>query len=66
MTKACVVRLSYNRYRGGKLRNVALKGDREKQIALSVNTIADARIGAEGQEGMDALLSKRSPTWVQS
>ena len=45
---------------------VALKADREKQTALSVNTIADARIGAEGQEGMDALLNKRSPTWVQS
>ena len=44
---------------------VALGGDREKQTCLSVETIAHARIGPEGQEGMEALLSKRAPKWVQ-
>lgn len=31
---------------------------------LTINTIADLRVSDEGQEGMDALLSKRKPKWV--
>ncbi len=35
-----------------------------KATDVSVIAIADARISDEGQEGMDALLSKRKPKWV--
>jgi methylglutaconyl-CoA hydratase len=31
---------------------------------VTIATIADARVSAEGQEGMDALLNKRKPAWV--
>lgn len=33
---------------------------------LTVQTIADARVSQEGQEGMDALLSKRKPLWMDA
>ena len=35
-----------------------------KITEITIHTIADARISAEGQEGMDALLTKRKPSWV--
>lgn len=35
-----------------------------KTTDISVKAIAEARISDEGQEGMDALLSKRKPKWV--
>ena len=31
---------------------------------VTIATIADARVSAEGQEGMEALLTKRKPAWV--
>jgi methylglutaconyl-CoA hydratase len=31
---------------------------------LTIETIADMRVSDEGQEGMDALLTKRKPKWV--
>jgi len=31
---------------------------------FTIDTIADLRVSEEGQEGMDALLSKRKPKWV--
>jgi methylglutaconyl-CoA hydratase len=34
--------------------------------ALTIETIADLRVSPEGQEGMDAVLSKRKPKWVQA
>ncbi|MGE0753661.1 MAG: enoyl-CoA hydratase-related protein [Alphaproteobacteria bacterium] len=37
---------------------------REAIRQLTIETIADLRISEEGQEGMDALLSKRKPKWV--
>lgn len=33
---------------------------------LTIRTIADLRVSAEGQEGMDALLNKRKPKWVNA
>ncbi|MBT7670192.1 MAG: enoyl-CoA hydratase/isomerase family protein, partial [Bdellovibrionales bacterium] len=30
------------------------------------HAIANARVSDEGQEGMDALLSKRPPSWLES
>ncbi|MFW0778133.1 MAG: enoyl-CoA hydratase-related protein [Rickettsiales bacterium] len=33
---------------------------------LTIETIADLRVSPEGQEGMDALLSKRKPNWVKA
>ncbi len=46
---------------------VALSRDakaREEIKRLTIETIADLRVSSEGQEGMDALLSKRKPKWV--
>jgi methylglutaconyl-CoA hydratase len=37
---------------------------REAIKTLTIETIADLRVSPEGQEGMDALLSKRKPKWV--
>jgi methylglutaconyl-CoA hydratase len=31
---------------------------------LTIDTIADMRVSPEGQEGMDAVLSKRKPKWA--
>lgn len=48
-------------------RIVALTRDntaREAVRKLTVETIADLRVSAEGQEGMDALLSGRKPAWA--
>ena len=33
---------------------------------LTVPAIADARVSSEGQEGMDALLNKRKPSWMDA
>jgi methylglutaconyl-CoA hydratase len=46
---------------------VALSRDEKahKQIReYTIQTIADLRVSEEGQEGMDAVLSKRKPKWV--
>ena len=32
----------------------------------TVAIIADARVSAEGQEGMDALLTGRAPNWINA
>lgn len=37
---------------------------REKVRQYTIETIADLRVSDEGQEGMDAVLSKRKPKWV--
>jgi len=34
-------------------------------IADSCKRIADIRVSAEGQAGLNAFLEKRSPPWVQ-
>lgn len=39
--------------------------DNHRRITdLTVNAIADARVSAEGQEGMEALLTGRKPAWL--
>lgn len=43
---------------------IALAPDREAIADASVMAIVDARVSDEGQEGMDALLSKRKPKWA--
>jgi methylglutaconyl-CoA hydratase len=40
------------------------KVHREDLIAYTVQTISELRISDEAQEGMSALLSKRSPNWM--
>jgi methylglutaconyl-CoA hydratase len=42
---------------------IALSSNPEAVTDACVNAIADARISDEGQEGMDALLTKRKPKW---
>jgi methylglutaconyl-CoA hydratase len=37
---------------------------RENIRNYTIETIADLRVSEEGQEGMDAILSKRKPKWV--
>ena len=37
---------------------------RQRMTDYSVKAIADARVSDEGQEGMDALLTKRKPSWI--
>ncbi|WP_303674645.1 enoyl-CoA hydratase/isomerase family protein [Vampirovibrio chlorellavorus] len=39
--------------------------DWERAVDITTKLIAERRISAEGQEGMQAFLEKRSPTWVQ-
>lgn len=39
---------------------------REDLIKYTVKTISERRISEEAQEGMDALLSKRSPKWMDN
>ncbi len=48
-------------------RIIALSHDVKAREAIrdyTIETIADLRVSDEGQEGMDALLSKRKPKWV--
>lgn len=40
------------------------RGDTEKQIDFTCETIARLRASDEGQEGMSALLEKRRPNWT--
>jgi methylglutaconyl-CoA hydratase len=47
------------------IRELQKKGSPEAARSLTIETIADARISAEGQEGMDALLNSRPAKWVQ-
>ncbi len=45
----------------------ALSQDKNARAAIrefTIETIADLRVGDEGQEGMDALLTKRKPNWT--
>jgi methylglutaconyl-CoA hydratase len=42
-------------------------GDGHEEISrYTCHAIANARVSDEGQEGMDALLSKRPPSWLES
>lgn len=42
-----------------------IRGSRsEDVIGLTTNRIAEQRVSAEGQEGMQAFLEKRKPNWV--
>lgn len=43
---------------------IALGGNNDAVIKISMEAIADARISNEGQEGMDALLTKRKAKWA--
>lgn len=43
---------------------VALSADPAAVTAATIEAIVNARISAEGQEGMDALLTKRPAIWV--
>ena len=46
---------------------VSLSRDNQARDAIrdfTIETIADLRVSDEGQEGMDALLTKRKPKWV--
>ena len=43
-----------------------LATEKSRITEITVTAIADARISEEGQEGMEALLSKRTPAWVAS
>ena len=48
-------------------RIVAMSRDNEARDAIrdfTIETIAELRTSDEGQEGMDAVLSKRKPKWV--
>ncbi|MDX2094482.1 MAG: enoyl-CoA hydratase-related protein [Alphaproteobacteria bacterium] len=45
-------------------RIVSLKGDRKAITDATIDAIVSARISDEGQEGMDALLTKRRAAWV--
>lgn len=50
-------------------RIVALSSDSKGRDAIrqfTIETIADLRVSDEGQEGMDALLTKRKPKWAAS
>ena len=50
-------------------RVVELSTDTKSREAIrqfTIETIADLRVSDEGQEGMDALLSKRKPKWAVS
>lgn len=38
----------------------------KKQVAQSIDAIAERRISDEGQEGMLAFLEKRPPSWIQN
>jgi hypothetical protein len=42
---------------------LALKGDREALIAHTSQLIAQRRVTAEAQEGMESLLTKTKPSW---
>ncbi len=45
----------------------SLGGDSKARDAirqLTIETIADMRVSDEGQEGMDAILTKRKPSWA--
>jgi methylglutaconyl-CoA hydratase len=42
-----------------------LNGNPEAIQAATIAAITQARISDEGQEGMDALLAKRTPVWAQ-
>ena len=45
----------------------SLSGGSEGREAIrqfTIETIADMRVSPEGQEGMEAVLSKRKPKWV--
>ena len=37
----------------------------DEKIDYTCNLISKVRIGAEGQEGMNALLEKRKPKWME-
>ena len=37
----------------------------ERAVDITTKLIAERRISAEGQEGMQAFLDKRSPAWMQ-
>jgi hypothetical protein len=39
--------------------------DWERAVDITTKLIAERRISAEGQEGMQAFLEKRSPAWMQ-
>jgi methylglutaconyl-CoA hydratase len=43
--------------------NLKYENNQKEITHLTCDTIAKARVSAEGQEGMSALLEKRSPKW---
>lgn len=47
--------------------NIEMNRDKKARETIrdfTINTIADLRVSDEGQEGMDAVLSKRKPKWA--
>jgi methylglutaconyl-CoA hydratase len=57
---ACRAKVMVNRI-------IAMSRDGKARDAIrdfTIETIADLRVSDEGQEGMDAVLSKRKPKWV--
>lgn len=48
------------------LHDIAQRPIDDALVAHTVERIADIRVSAEGQEGLQAFLSKRSPAWQRS
>ena len=46
------------------IRRISSADSREAIREFTIETIADMRVSDEGQEGMDAVLTKRKPKWV--
>jgi len=47
------------------INTIALHTEKEEIKRETINTIAEARISKDGQEGMKAFLEKRKPNWIK-